>query len=239
MGPAISFEEGRAYFFVGCTIMSILKELAKENLLLIALQGCRAVLERELDINNVIFSMSSNVRQEHMRQAREKDALKFPYAFLTLNALAGVKELQNNFAIKKHGVRFDFAGLRATTAKGYLFPITLGLDFHYIDSDQTRLLTMSQSLVILSVLEGLTFQIDVGEIFSFKVRMEIPLETTINIMDGNAPDLPGASDMNVQMIMHTTIGFFRDVSVVNGLPPNMQIHVTGEESFNVPIPQMP
>lgn len=216
--------------------MSLIKELAKENLLFIALQGCRAVLEKELDIPSVIFSMSSNVRQEVVRKARDTE-LKFPYSFLTLNSLAALKELQNNYAVQKHGLRFNTPGQRATTTKGYLFPITLGLDFHYIDNDPTRLLQMAQALVLLSINHGLSFQIDVGEIFTFVVDLEIPLETTINVMESNAPELPGASDLNVQFIMHTTIGFFRDVSAVNGPTPTMGIRVTGSDSFTVEIPK--
>ena len=215
--------------------MSVLKELANENLLFIALQGCRAVLERELDIPAVTFSMSTNVRQEIVRKARESE-LKFPYSYLTLTSLAAVKELGNTYALQKHGLRFNTAGQRATTTKGYLFPIILGLDFHYIDSDPSKLLTMSQALVLLSLNKGLSFQIDVGTLFSFVVDLEIPLETTISMSDTNSAELPGASDVNVQFIMHTTIGFFRDVSAVNGDKQVMEIKVSGSESFNVPIP---
>jgi hypothetical protein len=217
--------------------MSLIKELAKENLLFIALQGCRAVLEKELDIPSVVFSMSSNVRQEIVRRSRETE-LKFPYSYLTLTSLAAVKELQNNYAVQKHGLRFNHAGQRATTTKGYLFPITLGLDFHYIDSDPIKILAMSQALVLLSVNKGLSFQIDVGDIFSFVVDLEIPLETTINISESNEPSLPGASDVNVQIVMHTTIGFFRDVSAVNGPSATLGIKVSGSDSFKMDL-QLP
>ena len=217
--------------------MSIIKELAKENLLLIALQGCRAVLEKELAIPQVTFSMSSNVRQEIVRKARESE-LNFPYSYLSLTSLAAVKELQSNYAVQKHGIRFNHPGQRATTTKGYLFPITLGLDFHYIDSDPMRLLTMAQSLVLLSVNKSLSFQIDVGDIFSFVVDLEIPLETTINVMEGQSPELPGSSDLNVQFIMHTTIGFFRDVAAVNGPKPIMDVKVSGSDSFKLEVPEL-
>jgi hypothetical protein len=217
--------------------MSLIKELANENLLYIALQGCRAVLEKELDIVSVIFSMSINVRQEIIRKARDSsDGLKIPYSYITLSSLAALKETQNNYAVQKHGIRFHNPGQRATTTKGYLFPITLGLEFHYIDSDPKRILGISQALVLLSLNKGLTFQIDVGEIFSFVVDLEIPMETTINIMDPNVQEAPGASDVTVQFIMHTTIGFFRDVSAVNGSSPTMGIKVSGSEPFTVDVP---
>ncbi len=215
--------------------MSIIAELANENLLYIALQGCRAVIEKELGIKQVIFSMTAAARTEFFRRGRESGELTFPYAFLNLTSLAAIKELQNNYAVQRHGVRFNAPGTRATTAKGYLFPITLGLDFHYIDSEPTRILNIAQSLVLLSVTDGLSFKIDVGDIFSFVVRLEIPLETTIMLEDPNAQEVPGASDVNVQFIMHTTIGFFRDVSAVNSGSPTMDISINGAESFTMDI----
>lgn len=232
--PAFSLEYGRAFSFLGKQTMSLIKELSKENLLFIAIQGCRAVLEKELGIKSIIFSMAANVRQEIVRRARDTE-LQFPYSYITLPSMAAVRDRQNNYAVQKHGVRFDTPGLRATTAKGYLFPITLGLDFHYIDSDQTKLLQMAQTLLLLSLTDGLSFQIDVGKIFSFVVRVEIPLDTTITVSEGNSPELPGASDLNVQFIMNTTIGFFRDVSAVNSGNPTMQISVSGSEPFEVEI----
>lgn len=236
MNPAHSSEGQGLLLGVSENIVSIIKELANENLLYMALQGCRAVLERELGIKSVIFSMADRVRQEMIRRARESQNLEFPYAFLTLSALSAVRDRQNNYAVKKHGTRYQTVGQRATTTKGYTFPITLGLDFHYIDSDANRLLVMAQSLVLLSATDGLTFQIDVGEIMSFAVTMEIPLETTINMSESNSAELPGATDLTVQMIMHTTVGFFRDVSAVKGDTPTMQISVSGAEPFNVGIP---
>jgi hypothetical protein len=214
--------------------MSLIKELSKENLLYIAIQGCRAVLEKELEIPNVVFSMASNVRQEIARRGRE-DELKFPYSYITLTSLAALKERQNNYAVQRHGLRFDMPGQRATTTKGYVFPITLGLDFHHIDNDPKRVLSMSQTLIMLSLTDGLSFQIDVGDIFSFIVRLEIPLETTINVSESNEPTLPGATDLNVQFVMHTRIGFFKDVSAVKSNSPTINILVEGTQPFSIAI----
>ena len=57
------------------------------------------------------------------------------------------------------------------------------------------------------------------------VRLEIPTEVTINVQEPNDPVLPGASDINVQLVMHTTVGFFRDVSAVNGPKPTIGVLV--------------
>lgn len=216
--------------------MSLIKELAKEKLLYIALQGCRAVLAKELEIPSMLFSMSSNVRQEIVRRAQGQEKLNFPYSYITLTSLAAMKDRQNNYAVQKHGVRMTTSGERATTTKGYLFPISVGLDFHYIDANPEQVLTMSQALVLLSLTSGLNFQISVGELFKFDVVLEIPLETTINVSESNAPELPGATDLNVQMVMHSTIGFFRSVAAVNSSTPEINVLVNGADSFTLSMP---
>lgn len=217
--------------------MSIVKELSKEKLLYIALQGCRAVLEKELELPGMLFSLSGNVRQELVRRANgNTENLNFPYSYITLTSLAATKDKQNNYAVQKHGVRAHTSGQRATTTKGYLFPLSVGLDFHYLNSNPEQLLTMAQALVLLSVVGGLNFQISIGELFKFDVLLEIPLETTINVSESNAPEAPGASDLNVQMVMHTTIGFFRDVAAVNSSSPEINVLVNGVESFTMGMP---
>lgn len=207
--------------------MALVQDLAKDNLLYVAMQGCRAVLEKQLSIKSVIFSLSASVRAELKRRAKTDDALSFPYSYIALTSLGSIRDTQNNYAVKKHGNRFNTPGERATTTKGYTYPITLGLEFHYIDSDPMRLLSVAQALMLLSVTDGLTFDVNIGNLFTFVVRLEIPTETTLNIEEPGDPSLPGASDLTVQIVMHTTIGFFRDVSAVNGPSPIIGIGLAG------------
>lgn len=218
--------------------MSLIRELAKENLLYLALTGVRGVLERELELKDISFTMSENYKQELVRRAQTQGVeLKFPWAYFAITSLAGVRDTGNMFAIRKHGVRFTNIGEKALSKKGYVFPIKLGLDFHYIDTDPKRLLTMSQTLVLLSATGGLKFQIDVGEMYSFTVGLEIPLDTTITLQEEQSATLPEATDLNAQIIMSTEIGFFRDVSAVNGQSTTLRVSLESngniEETFEI------
>ena len=58
------------------------------------------------------------------------------------------------------------------------------------------MLNIAQSLVLLSVTKGLSFNITVGDLYEFVVDVEIPLDTTINVEDGNNAELPGATDIS-------------------------------------------
>ena len=92
---------------------------------------------------------------------------------------------------------------------------------------------------MVSLNGSLNFEITVGPLFKFEVRLEIPLETTINLIENNEPTQPGGSDINVQFVMHTTIGFLRDVSAVNGEPAQMNVRVEGAEPFPLELPNEP
>jgi hypothetical protein len=218
--------------------MSLIKELAKENLLFIALTGVRGVLERELDIKDILFTMSENYKQDLIRRAETKgEQLSFPWSYFKIQSLAGSRDTTNNYAIRKHGVRVSTAGELATSKKIYLFPVKLGLEFHYIDTDPRRLLTMAQTLVLLSSTGGLKFQIDVGDMYSFTVGLEIPLDSTIDIQEEQNPQLPEATDIVTQIIMSSEIGFFRDVSAVNGQATKLRVSLQSngqtEEVFEI------
>lgn len=220
--------------------MSLIKDLAKEKLLDMALHGCRAIFKKELNIPDTTFSFSSNYKQELIRKAQtESRNISYPISYALISEVAGIRDRLNNFAVKKHGIRFNRVGERATSKKGYLFSITIGLELHYIDSDPQRVLLLAQSLAILSSIGGLDFQIDIGDMYSIAVRLEIPPSTTISIQDEQDPSMPGANDITTQFVMHTQTGFFKDVSAVNGNPPIMNITLEGadgSESFEVEIP---
>lgn len=222
--------------------MALIRDIAKENLLLMALTGVRGVLERELGIANIIFTMSETYKREMIRRAEvDGSELKFPWTYFAIQSLAGVRETSNNYAVKKHGVRFTQVGQRATSRKGYVFPIKVGLDFHYIHNDQSKILHMAQALVLLSATGGLKFQIDVGEMYSFTVGLEIPLDTTITLQEEQNPQMPEASDLNAQIVMSTEIGFFRDVSAVNGKDTSLMVTLENDgkpvETFEIEGPK--
>lgn len=218
--------------------MSLIRELAKENLLYLALTGVRGVLQRELELKDITFTMSETYKQELVRKAQAKgEQLSFPWCYFAIQSLAGKRDTGNNYAVRRHGVRFANIGEKALSKKGYVFPIQLGLEFHYIDTDPKRLLTMSQTLVLLSATGGLKFQIDVGEMYSFTVGLEIPPDTTIGLQEEQSGTLPEATDITTQIIMSTTIGFFRDVSAVNGQSTTLRVSLESngnvEETFEI------
>lgn len=214
--------------------MALLQELTKENLLLITLNGLRAVLKRELQIPEAQFVLTETFRQEMIRKQMERgQPLEFPYSYLLLNSLAGSRDTCNNYAVRRHGMANTSIGEKATTKKAYLFPIKMGLEFHYIDSNQNRVLNMAMALALFSATSGLKFDINVGDLFTFSVSLEIPLDYTINIQEEQSQTLPEAVDLTTSIIVSTSVGYFKDVAAVHGKGLTMSVTLPSgdEEQF--------
>jgi len=211
--------------------MSLIKELSKESLLVIALKAVAGMLTKEIELTPTL-AVSETHRAELMRKATgqgrggESQPLKFPYSFLLLNSLAGIRDTGNNYAVRKHGLRLLNSHTDALTKKAYLFPIKIGLELHYIDTDPGRLLNMALALATISASSGLKCDVNIGESFTFSVALEIPLESTIQTQEEQSGVLPEASELTAQIIVSTEAGFFRDVSAVNGTPAKITAHVT-------------
>jgi hypothetical protein len=205
--------------------MALIKELARERILHTALKGVAAVLSREFELDcNMTFTMSETYRQEIVRKAAERQApLKFPYSFFMIQSLAGVRENTNNYAIRKHGVAINKVGELALSKKAYMFPVKLGLEFHYIDTDPNRLLTMSEALVIFSASGGLKFNINIGDLYTYAVSLEIPIESTITASEEQNGVTPEATDLVASIVMSTELGFFRSVAATNGSPAIIRV----------------
>ena len=212
--------------------MSVFEELKKENLLQYALQGARAVLEQQLGLKDLVITTSETYKQELVRRAGSKENIRYPLNYLAFNAISGLKDRQNNVAMSKIGVTVTDPS-RSMAKKAYVFPITVGLELHYIDSDPMKLIWMAQMLAILSVTSGCKFVIYVGYIFEYHVFLEVPTDTSIPIQEEQSNTTPGASELVANLIMHTQVGFFRDVASLNGKPLSMVIDVEGGGSVEV------
>jgi hypothetical protein len=218
--------------------MAIIKELSKEKFLEYALRGFKAVLEKELDIKDLTLTMSETVRQELIRKAGGEDKIRYPYAYGIINSVAATRDQQNNYAVRKNGQHVFNGTDKAQTSKAFLFPMDIGVEFHYVNSDLNAILRVAQSLAILSAVNGLHFVIKVGGTLEFSVRIEIPLETAINIQEEQNSQQPGGSEVTCGIILHTFIGFMRSVSAVNGSKPVLHVTIqsgdsTLEETFQL------
>jgi hypothetical protein len=195
---------------------SILRELRKNSIMLTSLHGVRTVLERELELKNLMIAYDETIKQ----QLQRKGNVEYPYSYLSLSELVGIKDRTNTHAIKHHGFRLGtFGATRATSRKAYLFPVTLGVTLRYLDNDPYRVMLLAEAIAILSQIHGISFEMKFTEDFSIMVKIEIPDTTPIPIADTGNTQEPAGMDVSVSLVIHTYAGFFKDVSAVNSDSP--------------------
>lgn len=201
---------------------SLLKTISKSSLMLMSLHGVRTAFERELELKNMVISTSDTVKRELQR----KGTTAYPYSYLSMSELIGIRDQGSNKFVQRHGIRMAADGAtRSTSRKAFLFPINVGMELKYIDSDPTRCFLMAESMVILSMLGGLQFELLIGDTVRFLVRVEIPETTAIPITSYSSAESPDASEISLSLVIHTYAGFLKDVSAVNSGKPTLNINI--------------
>jgi hypothetical protein len=217
---------------------SIFDDLEKSSLLFISLMGVRTLLERELLLKDLVLASEDSAIKELQRRLTTdmSNTIVFPYGYLSLSELTAVKDHAPNKNIKRHGWRMGTEGAtRATTKKGYLFPVVVQISLHYLDNDPIRVLRMAEALVILAQIGPLVFSLNIGDGVELEIMVEIPEGATIPIAETENSHCPDAQEIEVALVIHTYAGFFRDVSAVNSDRPSVSIELkpnylpTGEE----------
>lgn len=217
---------------------TLFKELAKNSVLLLSLHGVRTVLERELGIKDLQIAMDETIKAEIERKTKQHEKTSYPYAYMSMSELIGIRDQGNNKHTQRFGIRMGAAGAtRATSRKAFLFPINVGLDLKYIDDDPSRAIVMAESMVILSQLGGLSFSLTLGEAIEFDVRIEIPESVPIPLSSVNSPESPGGIEVSLSLIIHTYSGFFKEVAAVNSdrATINMEIELEDGEKLQTEI----
>jgi hypothetical protein len=218
---------------------SILEELDKSNLFFISLQGVRTLLEREFLLKDLVLQTGDSAREELKRRLANPDLtdrnLAYPYSYMSLSDMTGLKDRAPNKNIRRHGWRMlSQNATRATSRKAYIFPAAVQIGLHYIDNDPIRLLRMSQAFIILGQLGNLVFQLKMGHDFELDVTVGLPDTATIPIAETENVGLPDASEIEVPLIIDTYCGFFRDVAAVNSDTPEFKVEVAlSPDYFNI------
>lgn len=207
---------------------SILDEIGNNSILEMSLLGARTVLEREFRFDNLMIASDDTIKGELAKAGKDN----FPYTYIQLADMSGVKDQAPNKTIQRHGHRVGLLGAtRATTKKAFVFPVNVSFELKYTDNDPRRVLKIAEAFVILSEIGGLSFNMNIGG-FELEFRLDIPENVTIPLADVGNVSAPGGQEVSLQFILHTYAGFFRDVSSVNSDRPIRSYDLTNEHNFD-------
>lgn len=194
----------------------LLKDIEHNSMLLASLSGLRSILEKELDLKNIDIASDDMVKQ----LLASRGHVEYPYAYISLTEISGVRDHTPNKNVRRLGYNMGtFNSTKSTTQKAYMFPVTIAVDFKYVDSDPYRCLRMVEALVILSQIDSLYYDIVLNDDYRYHNRVEIPENTSIPLSDTNNPQTPGGMEVSVSIILHTYCGFVRDVAAVQARRP--------------------
>lgn len=200
--------------------------MRKERTLELTLRGVKALLKKELGLNAISLALSDSAMQNLANKKRQTSDYTYPYAFANLGEIAVLKDRTNMFAERKHGTPIPVENnLQSMSVQGFIFPVTCGLELHYFDSDQNRCLAAALGLGIMSVSSGWAFRVHVGNHFYYDARLEIPASTTIPLMEGDNTQHPGATEIVVNLVIHSQIALFEEAAAVNGEKPIVSITI--------------
>jgi hypothetical protein len=202
---------------------SIIAELQNSSILTASLHGVRTVLERELNLKNLLIATDDTI----INELKRKGHTGYPTSYLSINELIGVKDQNHNRYAQRFGVQMGVSGAtKATSAKGHMFAINVGMELKYIDNDPMRLIVMAEALAILSMIGGMVFSMSVNGL-EIQVRVEIPENTAIPLASAEATADPDGSEISVNLVVHTYAGFFKDVSAVQSGNPVIDYTLKG------------
>lgn len=201
--------------------LSIPKELLASGLLRTFLHGTRSILQRELNLKSLPYSMDDKVKA----QMSNEDNTVFPYGYLAPSDMQVNKEAQGNpRAMQRTGWRVGaFGASRNISNVGFIVPMRMGLELHYLHNDADSLLRIGEMFVMLSSMNNLNFDVKFGndkeKPFILNTRIEIPDNMSIPIADTGDTTKPGGGELVIPLVLHTYAGFFKKMSSLYNADP--------------------
>ena len=193
--------------------------------MMVSLFGAKRVFEKNLRLKDCFYLFNNNKKSPLLR----KKEPTYPYAYFQMNSLKLVKDTFHAKAIRRSGFsdrETNFQSVnRATNAtinKFFMWPAEVSCDFHYFNSDIKQIIKFIEVFIILGGTDCFNFQVRLNENAQWITRIEIT-DDTIQVpeYDLEDPVNPAATEIVIPFIIHTHIGFVRDVAKVNAEQPSI------------------
>lgn len=140
----------------------------------LSLLGFRKSISRHLGLKALPLLMYDDTKAV----LRRIQSVDYPYGYFRLNSFDIPRDSQVNKTLRRHGSTLTLDEVtNATISKGYLFPCTLMVEFHFIHNDPQQVLNLVEKSAILGAVDG----------FSFTVEMEGTSGWTVGVMMEEGP----------------------------------------------------
>lgn len=222
--------------------MALLYDEINTSALFCSLYGAKRTFEKQLKLTDVYYILHNN-HKAALTLNTKRDPSK-PYGFFSMGSLAISKEYGNNKSIRRSGYthsqnNFAFvnSATNATIHNFFMFPAEISCEFHYYNNDIKELTRFLEVFAILAVTDCFNFMVKINEEAEWVVRVEIT-DNMISIpeIDLESAENPATSEIVVPFVIHTKIGFVRDVAKVNSDRPLLTFALNTADQTSESIP---
>ena len=205
----------------------LIDRLKDTSFLDLTLRGFQLMLKKELDILPTL-----TIAENYLIDVKEKllangHVLTPPYAWLFLNGITTRRDEVGNYVMSREGMFFPMKNSveRAMVEKVHTFPMDIGLELHYVDSNNKNLLLVAQVFSLLSVINQTYFQIKIGHNYSYGNRLVVPEDQTITPIQLDNEQFPGMMELTLNIVLKSYIGYFTKVASIQSKAPIIEMEV--------------
>lgn len=177
------------------------------------LKGFQKSISQHMGLTFMPFIMHDNTKAV-LRREQESS---YPYGYFSLSSMGLNKQKSPVKTVARHASSITLEELtNAMTAKAYLFPASLSIEFHFLHNDTPEVMNFMEKIAILGGIDAFSYQVDIPGSSSWWVQanvesdtIELPQATLENEEDA------GAFDISVQFRVETRLGVIKNVPKIN------------------------
>lgn len=180
------------------------------------------------NIRNMPFIATDDAKRafrDSIINSKQPDTAAHPYVYSKISTVDIIRDQNPVKELSRLGYfgRGPGSITERSIKRGYLFPASIALEFHYIDSDLERTLHFIEQFLLISCTGGFSFTVLYDDSFEWVGNVEV--ESSVSITEAILEDsaMPGEMDIYMTVNIATKLGFAKSTYRVNERAPSVEI----------------
>lgn len=181
--------------------------------LFLTLMGFRRTISKHLGLKNLPWITHDN----HKAVLKREQTSQYPYGYFRLTSMGILRDQTLIKAVKRHGSAMALDELtNSTLTKAYMFPATLGIEFHFLHNDPAKTLLLMEKAAIMGAVDSFTFCVTMPGAGEWVVGVKMdegPVSFPTSELESESN--PQEFDITFNFELSTKLGIVKDVPKVN------------------------
>lgn len=193
------------------------KNIDRNTPFFIGLLGAHGAIKRFFGFRDIPLPIiqNNNVKAVLRQGLDNPNDLKYPYAYMSLTEIELAKDRQAVKTIRRQSQGFNVNGTNATVSKFYGFPVSVGLELHFVTNDLLQAIQFSLKALTLLTTETLSFDVE-DDNFAWMVQVSTDSNSiSFPKSDKDNEADPEAFDMVCTIKVTGYSGVTKDVPKIN------------------------